>query len=70
MRISRRVSAAFSGAVSTTLSDREINRIHELGYAEVKNFGLAAAGNKDVRWLDIAMDDAFLVGCLQPVGDL
>jgi hypothetical protein len=44
--------------------------IDGLCQAEVQNLGLAPGGNKDVRRLDVAMDDAFAVCRVQSVGNL
>ena len=41
-----------------------------LGQSEVQNFDLSQRRHNDVGWLDVAMDDAPLVGGVQPVGDL
>ena len=37
--------------------------------AEIENFGVAAIGDKNVGGLDVAMDDALLVGGVESVGD-
>ena len=37
---------------------------------EVQNLGVSALGDKDVGGLDVAVDDAFGMGCIQCVGDL
>jgi len=40
------------------------------GEAKVENFDLAAIGDKDVGGLDVAMNDAFGVSCVERIGDL
>ena len=42
----------------------------QLRQPEVQNLGLSLSGHEDIRWLDVAMDDAFSVGRVQPLGDL
>jgi hypothetical protein len=37
--------------------------------AEIENFGVAALGDKDIRGLDVAMDDAVGMGGVERVGD-
>src|SRR5712675_1107865 len=39
------------------------------GEAEVKNFGMPARSDKNIGWLDVAMNDAFGVSGVQGVGD-
>ena len=34
---------------------------------KVQNLGVAALGNKNVRWFDVPVDDAFGVGSVEPV---
>ena len=42
----------------------------ELRQAEVQNFRCAPIHQENVSGLDVAVDDAFRVRCLQPLGDL
>ena len=42
----------------------------QLCQAEVENFGLSAAEDENVRWLDIAVHDPFAMCGFQPVGNL
>jgi hypothetical protein len=42
----------------------------ELGQAEVEDFGVAAIRDKEVRGLNVAMNDSFAVCGIEPVGDL
>ena len=41
----------------------------ELGEAEVENFGVAALGDENIGGLDVAMNDVFLMGGVERVGD-
>ncbi len=43
---------------------------HDLRQSEVQNLGVAALGDKDVRWFDVAVDYALCVSSIQCVGDL
>jgi hypothetical protein len=47
-----------------------LSSLHEFGYAKVKDLGFSPSRNKDVGWLDVAMDNAFLMRSLQPVSNL
>jgi hypothetical protein len=38
--------------------------------AEIENLGLAAGGDENVRGLDVAMNDPFLVRRVQRIGNL
>ena len=42
----------------------------QLGQSEVQNLDLPLCGHEDVRWLDVAMNDALLVGGFQSVANL
>jgi hypothetical protein len=42
----------------------------QLRQAKVQDLGLTPIGDKNVSRLDVAMDDTFLVGRVQPIGDL
>ena len=42
----------------------------QLGQAEIQNLGLATLGDKDIRWLDVPMDDPFRMGSVQRIGNL
>ena len=42
----------------------------DLRQSEIQNLGVSALGHKDVRRLDVAVDDAFCVGCVECIGDL
>src|SRR5262249_52323653 len=42
----------------------------ELRQAEIEQLGMAARGHKDVRWLDVAMDDATGVRRVERFGNL
>ena len=44
--------------------------ISGLGDAEVEDLGLAVLGDDDVRWFDISVHDAGLVGSFETSGDL
>ena len=51
----------------------EFNRFHlrdELGQPEIEHLDLAAIGDENVGWLDIAVHDAFGVGSLESAEDL
>ena len=37
---------------------------------EIQNFGVSALGHEDVSRLDVAMDDALGVGCLERIGNV
>jgi len=41
----------------------------EFGQTEIQNFGVAALGDKDVRGLDVAVNDALRVSGVKSVGD-
>ena len=41
----------------------------DLGESEIENFGVAAAGDENIRGLDVAMHDAFGVRGVESVGD-
>ena len=41
-----------------------------LGQPKVKNLGMSAFGNEDIRRLDVAMNDAFGVGSIERIGYL
>ena len=43
---------------------------HQLGQAEIQHLGLPALGQKDIRRLEVAMNDSGVVGRFQRVGDL
>ena len=45
-------------------------RLLQLGQAEVENLGAALGSYKNVRWLDVAMDDVLLMRDFQTLGDL
>ena len=45
-------------------------RNYDLRQPKVENLGVSALGDKDVRRLDVAVDDAFGVGGVERVGDL
>src|SRR5690349_14113262 len=38
--------------------------------SEIEHLGIATDSNKNVPWLDVAMDDSFAMGCVQCVGHL
>ena len=38
--------------------------------AEIENLGLAARGDENVRWLDVAVNDALRVRRIQRIGNL
>ena len=42
----------------------------QLGQAKVEDFGVATPGEKDVRGLDVAVDDARCMGSVEGLGDL
>ncbi len=42
----------------------------DLRQAEIHHFGMTALGHEDVGGFDVAMDDAFSMGCVEGVGDL
>ena len=44
--------------------------LEQLGEAEIEDLGVAVGGDHDVLGLDVAVDDARLVGLLQPAPDL
>ena len=52
-----------------TWLDRTAGR-RDLRQPEIKNFGMPALGDEDVRRLDVAMDDAFGVSGIQRIGNL
>ena len=59
------------GSVSIVFRHRlRIRRPALLGQTEVEHFGVTALGYENVGGLDIAMNDAFRVGCIQRVGHL
>ncbi len=41
----------------------------KFGQAEIKNFGMAAFGDKNVCGFDVAMDDALRMCCIETIGD-
>jgi hypothetical protein len=41
-----------------------------LRQTKIKNLGVPALGDKNVRRLDVAMDDSLLVGGIESVGNL
>ena len=41
-----------------------------LGQSEIQNFGVAAQGYKDVRWLDVAMNNTLSVCGFESIGNL
>ena len=43
--------------------------VNNFGQAEIENLGVAALGDENVRWLDVAVDDALFVRGLERVGD-
>src|SRR5258706_15057315 len=47
-----------------------VGRINTLGESEVHHLYMARGGEKDIRRLDVAMQEALLVGFGQGVGDL
>ena len=58
----------FSGMVAVASSEtRAGNRYFR--QSEIQNFGVPSLGDKDVRGLDVAMNDAFCVGGVERVGD-
>jgi hypothetical protein len=56
-----RLSAAVACAESPAISVR-LPVWRDLGQTEVEKLGMSALGDKDVRGLDVAVDDAFGVG--------
>ena len=42
----------------------------DLRQPKIQNLGVSALGDKDVGGLDVAVDDAFGVGCIECVGNL
>ena len=44
--------------------------LQRLGQSEVKDFGLPACSNEDVRGLDVAVNDAFAVSGIERIGNL
>ena len=42
----------------------------QLGQSEIQNLGLSTLGDKNVRWLDVPMDDAFRMRRVQRIGKL
>ena len=46
---------------------RRTTRRRELRQPEIENLGVSAFGYKNIRWLDIAMDDALDVGSIQSI---
>src|SRR3984885_11709844 len=42
----------------------------DLRQPKVQNLGMSALGDKDVRGLDVAADDAFCMGCVERIRDL
>ena len=42
----------------------------QLRQSKIEYLDLAPLGNKNIRWLDIAMNDAFAVGGVNGIGDL
>jgi hypothetical protein len=62
-----------SSAVSGTLFDSKVKAFVELdnlGQPKVQYLGFASMRNKDICWLDVAMDDPLFVRCPQAFGDL
>ena len=45
-------------------------RKKNFGQAEVENLDVTAFGNKDIRRLDVAVDDSLFVGGIECIGDL
>ena len=44
-------------------------RGHELRQPEIKDFGVPVPGHKNVRRLDVAVNDTLSVRGIQPIGD-
>jgi hypothetical protein len=48
----------------------EKHLLFQLCQAEIQNLSLAVGRNKDVGWLDVAMNDALPMRRVQPTGNL
>ena len=44
--------------------------LRELRQAKIQNLGMAALGDENISWLDVAVNDTFRVRGVQCVGDL
>src|SRR5208282_5887606 len=60
----------FLGLDSRGASGNRLEFSRHLGQPEIENLRLTSIRNEDVRGLDVAMDDAFGVSCIEPIGNL
>jgi hypothetical protein len=58
-----------SAVLFQAVMDRRYRR-RQLRQTKIQNLHLAPIGDEDIRWLDVAVDDALGVGGVQRVGNL
>ena len=58
------------GARRPSYSRRDAGATSQLGQAEIEYLRLPTLGHEDIRWLNVAVDDAFGVRGVEPVGNL
>jgi len=65
--VRNRHGVRFDRPVRRSRPKSERNRLRE---TEIEDLDLAATGDEDIRWLDVAMDDASFVRGIERVRDL
>ena len=70
MPIAAPVCVSRSDGVAVVMAEARGSSRHQLRQTEVQNFDVAALGHKDVRRLDIAVNDSLAVGSAERVCNL